>query len=138
MVEVLLKIWPVPDGHVGTVVDPQTKAQDWVEIKHLLEAGLLAVGDRLVTTHRDFVGMEAVITADGKIELNGKRFSTPSGAGNSLRKKATNGWYFWSLPDGRRLRDVRAEFLAAGEVPGDPLQLVEERVDEIEGTHSRA
>ena len=112
LVDRLLEVWPVPAGHTGKVVDPQTKAQDWVEIKHLLEAGLLSVGERLIATHRDFAGTEAVVTADGKIELDGKRFATPSGAGSNLRKRATNGWYFWSVPDGRRLRDVRAEFLS--------------------------
>jgi hypothetical protein len=35
---------------------------------------------------------------------------SPSAAGHALRKKATNGWYFWAVGDGRRLRDVRAEF----------------------------
>ena len=127
LIDRLLKVWPVPAGHSGKVVDPQTKAQDWVEIKHLLEAGLLSVGDKLIATHRDFAGVEAVITGDAKIELDGKRFATPSGAGNHLRKRATNGWYFWSVADGRRLRDVRAEFLAAAESPDDAqLALIDE------------
>ena len=28
-IDVLLAVWPVPEGHEGRVVDPQTKAQDW-------------------------------------------------------------------------------------------------------------
>lgn len=113
LIDVLLQVWPVPDGHKGQVVDPQSKAQDWVELKHLVEAGLVAPGDRLMATHRDFVGVEAVVGADLRIHLDGTSFATPSGAGNHLRKKATNGWYFWALSDGRRLRDVRAELLTA-------------------------
>ncbi|MFT3874445.1 MAG: DUF262 domain-containing protein [Nocardioides sp.] len=110
LIDRLLSVWPVPEGHHGKVVDPQTKAGDWVELKHLIEAGLLAAGDKLVATHRDFKGTEAVLTADGAIELGGKRFTSPSAAGHSLRKRATNGWYFWAVADGRRLRDVRTEF----------------------------
>lgn len=110
LIEAILSVWPVPDGHHGKVVDPQTKAGDWVELKHLIEAGLLAPGDKLVATHRDFKGQEATLTADGAIELEGKRFTSPSAAGHSLRKRATNGWYFWAVADGRRLRDVRTEF----------------------------
>lgn len=106
----LLRVWPVPDGHEGQVVDPQVKAGDWIELKHLIEAGLLAAGDKLVAAHRDFKGREAIVAADGAIELDGKRFTSPSAAGHSLRKRATNGWYFWKLADGRRLRDVRAQF----------------------------
>ena len=105
----LIRIWPVPEGHTGQVVDPQSKAEDWVEVKHLIGAGLLSAGDRLVATHRDFKGREAIVTASGGIEVDGKRFTTPSGAARSLVKRAYNGWYFWALPDGRRLRDVRAE-----------------------------
>lgn len=113
MIEALLQIWPIPGGHTGQVIDPQTKVQDWVELKHLVEAGLLAPGDRLVATHRDFIGVEAVIGADAHIQLNGKSFGSPSGAGRHLREKATNGWYFWALEDGRRLKDLRAAFLSA-------------------------
>jgi hypothetical protein len=110
LIEAILRVWPVPDGHLGMVVDPQTKAGDWVELKHLIAAGLLAPGERLVATHRDFKGQEAYLAADGSIELHGKRFTSPSAAGHFLRKQATNGWYFWAVADGRRLRDVRTEF----------------------------
>lgn len=110
LIEAILRVWPVPHGHHGRVLDPQTKARDWVELKHLIEAGLLAPGDKLVATHRDFKGKEASLSADGAIELDGKRFTSPSAAGHALRKRATNGWYFWAVADGRRLRDVRTEF----------------------------
>lgn len=112
LVETLLRVWPVPEGHLGQVVDPQTKAGDWVELKHLVEAGLLTPGDKLVVaTNREFMGTEAVIGEDRWIHLDGKRFETPSGAGKYLRRKATNGWGFWAVEDGRRLRDLREEFL---------------------------
>lgn len=110
LIEVLLKVWPVPDGHQGEVIDPQTKSLDWVELKHLSQAGLLSSGDRLLATHRDYTGIEAVIGDDVRIHLNGRRFATPSGAARQLTKKPTNGWYFWALDDGRRLRDVRAAY----------------------------
>lgn len=91
-----------------------------MELKHLVEAGLLAPGDKLVATHRDFVGIEAIIGEDARIHLSGKSFGTPSGAGHHLRGKATDGWYFWGLADGRRLRDVRSAFLSA--VPAGDAQ----------------
>lgn len=110
LIDELLKVWPVPEGHEGRVIDPQTKAGDWVELKHLIEAGLLAGGDELSATHRDFTSSKAKVTADGAIEFDGKKYYSPSAAGYALRQKATNGWYFWAVNDGRRLRDVRAEF----------------------------
>lgn len=119
LIDKLLEVWPVPEGHHGKVVDPQTKAGDWVELKHLIEAGHLKAGEKLVATHRDFKGREATLTADGAIELGGKRYKSPSAAGHSLRKRATNGWYFWAVGDGRRLRDVRTEF--QNSMPADEL-----------------
>ena len=112
LIDALLAVWPVPEGHQGAVVDPQSKANEWVQLQDLIGAGLLSAGDRLVATQRAFEEVEATVTADGQIEIDGARFATPSGAGTHLRKNPTNGWYFWSLPDGRRLKDVRAEFLS--------------------------
>jgi hypothetical protein len=111
LAQVLLTTWPVPSGHTGEVVDPQTKAQDWVELKHLVQAGLVEPGTVIKATHRDFVGVTAVVAGDGFIELADKRFNSPSGAARAVRKRPTNGWYFWAVQDGRRLRDVRAQFL---------------------------
>ena len=119
LIETMLRVWPVPDGHNGQVVDPETKVQDWVEVKHLVAAGVLKPGEKLIATHRDFSGAEAVVGADGRIQLDGKWFATPSGAGGHVRKRATNGWYFWALADGRRLRDIRSEFLSGARL-GEP------------------
>lgn len=71
---------------------------------------MIALSDSIVATHRDFKGREAKVTADGAILLDGNRHRSPSAAEFALRQKATNGWYFWAVRDGRRLRDVPAEF----------------------------
>jgi hypothetical protein len=118
LVEDILGIWSVPEGHLGKIVDPQTKVPDWVELKHLVDAGLLAPGDTLHATHRDFGGVVAAVGPDRRIHLDGKAFSTPSGAVHHLRKGAANGWYFWAVADGRRLRDLRTELLSRGPVGG--------------------
>lgn len=125
LIDVLLRVWPVPEGHHGKVVDPQTKAGDWVELKHLMEAGLLSAGDKLLATHRDYKGKVATVTGDGAIELDGKRYTSPSAAGRALRQRATNGWYFWAVADGRRLRDVRTEFQNSMPVDEDLIVPVE-------------
>ncbi|GAC81914.1 Protein of unknown function [Gordonia malaquae] len=112
MISTILRVWPVPDGHKGHVADPQTKAQDWVQVKHLVEAGLIAEGDVLRATHRDHVGVTATIVRGG-IDVGGKIYTSPSGASRHFRNTATNGWYFWAIDDGRRLADVRSEFSEA-------------------------
>ncbi len=81
-----------------------------VELRHLIEGGMIAADESIVATHRDFKGAKrrSLLTA---------RFSSTASVthrrprrGFALRQSATNGWYFWAVRDGRRLRDVRAEF----------------------------
>ena len=52
---------------------------------------------------------------DGKLEVDGRVFDTPSGAGKHVKGAVTNGWAFWLLKDGRKLADVRAVY--RGEKP---------------------
>lgn len=125
LVGALLKVWPVPVGHRGEVVDPETKAHDWIELKHLVSSGLLQPGTVVHASHRDFKERTAVITGDGHLEIDGRRFESPSGAGKHVLKRTTNGWYFWSLADGRRLRDVRSQFLGAASSDEAQLPLEE-------------
>lgn len=112
MVDSLLNTWPVPDGHAGIVVDPHNKVKsDWIEVKHLIEAGLIAPGT--VLTPRPvgpWSDRHATVLANGQLTVDGRTFDTPSGAAKFAKGGVTNGWAFWSVPDGRKLLDVRAAF----------------------------
>jgi len=115
LIDDLLAIWPVPFGHTGQVLDPQEKEPDWIEVKDLVVAGLLAPGTVLQPRPGRWENKDAVVRADGLIEIDGQTFETPSGAGKHVRGGSTNGWYFWRLADGRTLKDVRAAY--RGEKP---------------------
>ncbi len=117
LVDVLLRVWPVPEGHTGQVVDPRDKSQDWVEIKDLVAAGLLEPGTLLTPRQGSWTSRQALVRDDGMLEVDGRLFGSPSGAGRHVKGSVTNGWTFWSLADGRRLIDVRAAF--RGEKPKD-------------------
>ncbi len=112
MISVLLETWPVPAGHEGKVTDPQNKVQsDWIQVKHLVDAGLLAPGTALRPGHDGpWKDRQAEVLASGLISIDGHTHETPSGAGKYVTGKATNGWAFWRLADGRKLSDVRAAF----------------------------
>ena len=110
MIDVLLTTWPVPEGHKGIVVDPHEKSSGWIQIKHLVDAGLLTPGTRLTSRQGTWGTGTAIVRQDGLLEVDGKTFETPSGAGGYVKGSVTNGWWFWSLPDGRRLLDVRAAY----------------------------
>lgn len=113
MIDELLRVWPVPLGHVGEVVDPNAKEADTTDLKDLLVAGLLVPGTRLAPRPGAYADIEAVLREDGSLEVDGKKFDTPSGAAKQVRGGATNGWYFWRLADGRTLQDIRAVYRGA-------------------------
>lgn len=108
MIDVILSTWPVPPGHEGAVVDPHEKSAGWIQVKHLVDAGLLTPGTALHPRSGQWEARRATVRADGLLEVDGKTFDSPSGAGRHVKGSITNGWRFWSLPDGRRLADVRA------------------------------
>lgn len=118
LIDVLLTVWAVPEGHEGQVVDAHDKSQDWVEVKDLVAAGLLTPGTVLTPRQGGWTSLDAVIRDDGMLDVAGQVFGSPSGAGRCVKGSVTNGWTFWSLPDGRRLVDVRAAF--RGEKPKEP------------------
>jgi len=113
LVEALLAIWPVPTGHLGALAaGPVTPATPWVMVRDLVAADLIVPGTRLVPRPRPWQQERAEVQLDGTLLIGAKAFDTPSAAGHHLRHAATNGWTFWQLPDGRKLSDVRSDFLA--------------------------
>lgn len=110
MVGALLGVWATPEGHEGSVVDPRDRDDAWIELRHLLEGGFLEAGTVLDPRRGAWGDAKALVLPDGRLRVDGVEFDTPSGAGKHLRGGGTNGWYFWSLPDGRRLADLRAEY----------------------------
>ena len=110
MINILLATWPVPDGHDGVVVDPHEKSAGWIQVKHLVDAGLLAAGTILAARAGAWQARTAVVSPDGLLEIDGKVFDSPSGAGRYVKGSVTNGWSFWRLQDGRKLLDVRASY----------------------------
>lgn len=111
MVDALLATWPVPKGHVGGVSDTRADTQQsWVEIKHLVAGGLLQPDTHLWPRPGGWPNTPAVIRDDGRLDLDGRTFDSPSGAGKHLKGRITNGWVFWRLEDGRKLSDVRAVY----------------------------
>ena len=108
MVTDLLRTWPVPDGHEGHLDQPVT-TEVYVSVPQLVAAGMLRPGMELRPRTGDLPS--ATITDKGLIEVNGQAFEYPSGAVRSLVGHAVNGWYFWRLTDGRRLKDLRDDYV---------------------------
>ncbi|MGH9642188.1 MAG: GmrSD restriction endonuclease domain-containing protein [Terriglobales bacterium] len=112
-IDAICSIWPVPPGHKVQIDRAQAPSSVTVEIGDLIGAGYIAAGQPLYSRPGKYGGHTGRILSDGRIEVTGQMFESPSRAGIFIRKMATNGWDFWRLdPNGRRpLSEVRAEYL---------------------------
>lgn len=112
-IDTILAIWPAPPGHKVHIDRAQPDTSTTVEIADLIGAGYIAPGQTLYSRPGKYGGHSGKILSDGRIEVAGQVFDSPSSAGIFVRKKTTNGWHFWRLePNGRRpLKEVRDEYL---------------------------
>lgn len=112
MTSALLKTWPAPEGHnPDPIKRTEQEAAGWVMLRDLVASGHLAVGTILVAREGSYEGRSATVTPDGLLEMGGKTYDTPSGAGKEVLGRAVNGWTFWRLPEGGKLMDVRQRYL---------------------------
>lgn len=112
-IDAVLAVWPVPTGHKVSIDREQADSSVAVEIADLVGAGLLQAGQVLYSRPGKYGGHKARVLSDGRIEMEGQIFNSPSQAGIFVRKKTTNGWNFWRLEPngGQPLRNVRGEYL---------------------------
>lgn len=79
-----------------------------------IENRTLEAGTRLVARYKGTTYV-ATVTADGKYEMDGKEYGSPSAAGSAVMDgKACNGWRFWSIegtepaPRERKVKEPKA------------------------------
>jgi hypothetical protein len=113
LIDDILSIWPVPLGHQSSVRTKKETSKIKITVQDLMGAGLLQSGQVLYSSHSKFPDVTAVILEDGDIGVGDEIFKTPSGAGDFIRNKSTNGWSFWLLdPETKKsLRDIRTQYL---------------------------
>lgn len=113
LIDDVLSIWPVPLGHQSSVRTKKETSKIKITVQDLMGAGLLQSGQVLYSSHSKFPDVTAVILEDGDIGVGDEIFKTPSGAGDFIRNKSTNGWSFWLLdPETKKsLRDIRTQYL---------------------------
>ena len=93
-----------------------------VKVLDLLQAELLSSGQQLTFSRPRFDAVfTAIVTADGRLELEGGRTeATPSGAaGAAVGGGNFDGWEVWFTADNKSLADLRLQFLAGVEASED-------------------
>lgn len=112
--QVIASIWPVPPGHKsGFFVEQKKPRHHRVELADLIEAGLLAAGAPLFRRSKKNPERVATLLADGRIEVDGRQFGTPSDAASTFTGHSTNGWWFFLVQQSPRksLKDVWREYV---------------------------
>jgi hypothetical protein len=70
-----------------------------------MAAGLLEEGATLYARRRRVAERTATVLSDGALDVDGIRYSTPSGASHAVSGTSENGWPFW-LVDPKRKRSL--------------------------------
>ncbi|MCA0146755.1 DUF262 domain-containing protein [Blastococcus sp. LR1] len=115
LVDDLLEVWPVPEGHRPVVERPAKRPMRQANVADLITAGLLTEGTLLYAKRKRVEGRTATVLHDGALDVDGVRHATPSGAARAVSGTAENGWAFWLVdPSSRRsllhvFRDYREQ-----------------------------
>ena len=136
LVDSVIAIWPVPPGHQSTHAQAVSRPRHRIGVADLIAAGLIEPGATLYargTAHSD---RTATVLPDGRLDIDGEQFDTPSGAARSITRKSVNGWWFFLLsPGGRRnLSDLFEAYVdqTAGDVDDEPAEEDDdEEVDDV-------
>jgi hypothetical protein len=113
LAEAIIRIWPVPKGHKSHVSRERVRPRHRVGLLDLINAGMLEPGTSLYRRRKKSPELVAAVVADGRIDIGGTLFRSPSDAASSITGHATNGWWFFLVdPISRRsLRMVQREYM---------------------------
>src|SRR5665213_2493507 len=112
MISAILEIWPAPEGHVTGFGQSTPKSSPRVTLADLIGANLLDPGTT-VFARAAFDSKPATLLPDGRLDVDGETYDSPSGAAKAVTGKSTNGWWFWRLEPGSRrsLSDLLQEYV---------------------------
>ncbi len=77
---------------------PKPPTKKTLTIAHLIQANIIRSGDKFIAKYKN-KSHSATVTQDGTLEINGKEYQTPSGAGDRITGYACDGWFFWKYKD---------------------------------------
>lgn len=121
----ITEIWPVPANNVGLKEDAVTSSGIRVKVADLVQAGLVIPGQVIYARTQAHLGAQAIVSEDGGLFVDDKRYETPSAAAKAVTKTQSEaGWWFWlvDVESGESLSDVRDAYKSQFEDSGDPVE----------------
>lgn len=116
LAKLITEIWPTPPGYKSGFTTETVRPRHRVDLGDLVSSEFLAHGTELIPRRRKYRDQRAIVLPDGRIEYDGKFFSSPTEAAKAITKATSiNGWWFFlvDIPSKRSLRDVRIAYLEA-------------------------
>jgi hypothetical protein len=121
LIDAIIEIWPVPEGHKSQTERIERRPARQVELADIMAAGLLDEGATLYARGRRVAGRTATVLSDGALDVDGVRYSSPSGAARAVSGTNVNGWWFWLLEpkSTRSLRDLWRHYVDQRDVDAE-------------------
>ena len=118
--QIITQIWKVPAGHRSGFTPDKPRTRKTVDLSDLIVGGVLQSGMPLFPRRKKYSHRIATLLSDGRVDVDGVAFSSPSEAAVSIVGKRTNGWPFFLVDQSskRSLRNVRHDYLDAMSVEG--------------------
>lgn len=119
LAKAIMDIWPAPAGHRSGFSPEKVRPRHRVDLSDLLSAGRLQMGLQLVPRPKKFSSSTATLLPDGRLDVHGTLYGSPSEAARAITGTPTNGWdfFFVDRPSRQTLKDVRLGYLES--VAGD-------------------
>jgi len=132
LTEWIMEIWPVPEGHKSAFGAQAERPRHKIEVADLIGAGMLEAGATLYARRKKHSHRTATVLPDGRIDVDGTSYATPSGAAVAISGKSENGWWFFlvSQTGKRSLSDLWHEYVDQTAVDVDEADMPEEEDDE--------
>ncbi len=132
LIQAIRDIWPVPAGHKSDFGSQPDRPSRKIEVADLISAGLLESGATLYVRRKKHSQRTATALPDGRIDVDGIAYATPSGAATSITGKSENGWWFFLVDPAskRSLSDLWHAYVDQTAVDVDEADMPDEDDDE--------
>lgn len=133
LTDCILKIWPAPPGHRSGFGHISIRQPQSIDLADLISADFLQPGVSLYPRQSRYSQNVGTLLSDGRIDIQGVIYATPSEAARSITGGAMNGWWFFLVNQSpkRSLKDVRKDYVESLATDSDEEDADEEADDEV-------
>jgi hypothetical protein len=121
LVRIISQIWPVPPNHRSGFAGYRPTFRRTVDLADLITGGALQPGMPLFPRRKKHSDKVATLLPEGKIDVDGKAFSSATEAATAIAGKRTNGWWFFVTDPATKhsLRNIRRDYIDAMSVDAE-------------------